>query len=512
VYPTLRVTDEAGPRDLPNPAGGAALRVRPTVYAALAAGVLCLAALNLFFRLGQEFVTEWDEALYAISATEMLARGDWIKTTFFGNVDYYNTKPPLNIWLIAIMFKVAGTSIVSTRIASALSAFATVAALQEWTRRMFGQIEALLASLVLATTFGFLHIHAGRSANTDALFTLIVVLTVVVLWAEERQPWQRLWLGPLVAAAFLLRGLGVLMPLAIIGLVQLMRGRHGWYWLQSGIAALLCLIPVGLWAVARYRVDRWEFFSRMYSYDFLARSVTVIEEHPGGPLYYLRILVKHQYDWLFVAVIAAILFPLSRQRWRQALLDWSAGTSLKKLFAAWTVSTLLIPTLMLTKLPWYLNTFYPVLAIAVACLLVRGVRQSSATSANDWRLVTMCVAAIVAFTVAESKVWMYSYDFRDLSRSAQGLLLDQRDLFSGHQVFRDRFDRSTTFVGRLAGVELRYALTLQDFLRDSEPGDYLLISDYRSRRRLHPDLELVAANRGNELYRRREIRSRGRLQ
>jgi 4-amino-4-deoxy-L-arabinose transferase-like glycosyltransferase len=511
VHPTFRATGEAAPRDLPDSGDGVGIVLRPAIYAALAVGVLCLAALNLFFRLGQEFVTEWDEALYAISATEMLAHGDWIKTTFFGTVDYYNTKPPLNIWVIAIMFKVFGTSIVAARIVSALSALATVAVLQEWTRRVFGQIEALLASLVLATTFGFLHIHAGRSANTDALFTLIVVLTVVVLWAEERQPWQRLWLGPLVAAAFILRGLGVLMPLAIIALVQLLRGRHGWYWLQSGIAALLCVIPVALWAVARYRVDQWEFFSRMYSYDFLARSVRVLEEHPGGPLYYLQILIKHQYDWVSAAAVAAVLFPLSRERWRTALLDWGAGTSLKKLFAAWAVSTLLIPTLMLTKLPWYLNTFYPVLAVAVACLLVRGVRQSSVTG-GSWRLVTMCVVAIVAFTVAESKVWMYSYDYRDLSRSAQGLLLDQRDLFPGHQVFRDRFDRSTTFVGRLAGVELRYALTLEEFLRDSEPGDYLLISDYRSRRRLHSDLELVVSNRGNELYRRLGVPSRGRLE
>jgi 4-amino-4-deoxy-L-arabinose transferase-like glycosyltransferase len=477
----------------------------------LAAGVLCLAALNLFFRLGQEFLTEWDEALYAISATEMLAHGDWIKVTFFGNVDYYNTKPPLNIWLIAIMFKAFGTSIVSARIVSALSALATVAVLQEWTRRVFGQIQALLASLVLATTFGFLHIHAGRSANTDALFTLIVVLTVVVLWAEERNRWQRLWLGPLIAAAFLLRGLGVIMPLAIIGLVHILRGRHGWYWLQSGIAAILCLIPVGLWAVARYRVDRWEFFSRMYNYDFLARSVTVLEDHPGGPLYYLQILMKHQYDWVLVAIVGAILFPMSRAEWREALWRWGAGHSLKKLFAAWTVITLLIPTLMLTKLPWYLNTFYPILAIAVACLLVRGLQLSLARS-GSWRLVTMSVVAIVAFTLAESKIWIYSYDFRDLERSAQGLLLDQRGLFVGHQVFRDRFDRSTTFVGRLAGVELRYALTLEDFLRDSEPGDYLLISDYRSRRRLHPDLALVAANRGNELYRRLDLPSRGRLE
>jgi hypothetical protein len=38
--------------------------------------VLALAAFNLTFRLGSEIVTEWDESLYAITASEMVARGD----------------------------------------------------------------------------------------------------------------------------------------------------------------------------------------------------------------------------------------------------------------------------------------------------------------------------------------------------------------------------------------------------------------------------------------------------
>ena len=69
-------------------------------FGALSALVLVLAAFNLGFRLDREVVTEWDEALYATSASEAVASGDWIGTTLHGELDYYNTKPPLNIWLI----------------------------------------------------------------------------------------------------------------------------------------------------------------------------------------------------------------------------------------------------------------------------------------------------------------------------------------------------------------------------------------------------------------------------
>src|SRR4029453_18998504 len=99
----------------------------------------------------------------------------------------------------------------------------TVLVLQLWVRRAIGPVVALFASLVLATAFGFLYDHAGRNANTDALFALFVLLTVITLWAADEKMWRLLWLGPILAGTFLLRGIGILMPLAIIGLVEIFR-------------------------------------------------------------------------------------------------------------------------------------------------------------------------------------------------------------------------------------------------------------------------------------------------
>ena len=159
-------------------------------YRALALAILGLAAFNLGFRLNREVVAEWDESLYGLSAWETTQGGHWIATTLRGTVDYYNTKPPLNIWLIALSFKAFGTSLLSLRLASAISAWLTVVALQAWSRRYFGPAVALLASLVLATSFAFMYVHSGKSADTDAMFTLLVLLTIVTLCAAERRPWM----------------------------------------------------------------------------------------------------------------------------------------------------------------------------------------------------------------------------------------------------------------------------------------------------------------------------------
>src|SRR5206468_6477163 len=106
-------------------------------------------------------------------------------------------------------------------------------------------------------------------------------------------PSRFVWLGPLLASAFLLRGMAVLMMLALVGANEIRIGRsHPRQWRPRAIALILFLIPTFAWMFARWQLDRWRLLDRLFNYDFLARSVSVIEGHPGGPLFYARILVK----------------------------------------------------------------------------------------------------------------------------------------------------------------------------------------------------------------------------
>src|SRR3954462_1431148 len=92
-------------------------------FGLFACAVLALAAFNLTYRLGNESLTEWDESLYATSAFEMLESGNWVVTTFHGETDYYNSKPPLNVWLIALSMKAFGPSLTAMRVPSIVAAW-----------------------------------------------------------------------------------------------------------------------------------------------------------------------------------------------------------------------------------------------------------------------------------------------------------------------------------------------------------------------------------------------------
>jgi 4-amino-4-deoxy-L-arabinose transferase-like glycosyltransferase len=477
-------------------------------YAILATSVLALAAFNLTFHLGSEVVSEWDESMYAISAWEMGKTGNLAATTFLGALDYYNSKPPLNVWLIALSFKAFGMNLVSLRLVSVISAWLTVAVLQDWTRRAFGPAVALSAALVLATSFGFVYVHSGRTAETDALFALLVLLTVVALWAEEKQPWHRAWLGGIGAAVFLLRGMAVLMPAGIVLAVLIWKnwasspGRPRWLpSLPTTSAVIFFVVPVGAWAFARWRVDQWAFFDKLFNYDFVARSLTVIEDHPGGPLYYVNILQKNQYDWLLAGIAALVLFPLSWPHVRARLTPLrKRENGLGVLLASWAGMTFLIPTMMRTKLPWYLNPFYPVFALGIAWILVRAFTQY-AEGAFVRRQVLLGIAIVAALGVAEGKLLWYPLHYRDVNDSVQGLLLQEKDRLRNHGVFQPHWDRADLFVASgVIGVERALAGRGETFWRESRPGDCLI----SVRHVADPGLVLIRSSRHHTLYCRAE--------
>jgi 4-amino-4-deoxy-L-arabinose transferase-like glycosyltransferase len=479
--------------------------LRRCVLPALVAGVLALAAFNLGFRLDREIVREWDESLYATTAWEMQRSGEWIGTTYHGRLDYYNTKPPLCVWLIAASFKALGINLVALRLSSVMAAWLSLAALVWWGRKHLDHATAVWSGLVLATTFGFFYPHAGRSASTDALFTFLVMLTVFTLWSARARPWRLLVLGPILAAVFLLRGLGILLPVAIIVSYELVTygvKRPG-RWLPTAGALALWLLPVTAWVVARWQIDGFKFLERVFWYDFVARSVSNIEDHPGSVFYYLNILQKHHYDWIAAAVLALVVFPVPLAKAREFVRLRRADTTPRTLLTIWAVVAFIIPTLMRTKLPWYLHPFYPVFAIGAGAVLAQAWERAR-TVPGGWRSrrpVALALVVVLALGVAEGKLIWYSYHHRDLSSSTQGLLLSQRNELRGRSVFGRHWDRAEVFViEAMIGATHRVARDVSGFLRDSRPGDLLMWSTEAS----DPALTLVGTVRRHHLYKRIE--------
>ena len=469
-------------------------------------GVLALAAFNLSFWLTRETVAQWDESLYASSAVEMVNSGDWVTTTYHGRPDYYNSKPPLNIWILSTAFKLGGVNLLSLRVTSVVAAWATVLVLMLWARRFFSDRTAILAGLVLSTSFGFLHVHSGRSGNPDALMTLLLLLVLVVTSTADEKPKRLVWLGPLLAGVFLLKGMAVLLPLAYVAGVQMWRRRTGRAWpLQPLIvAASLMLVPALLWAYARWRVDHWTFLQLLITQDLVSASTRSLEGHGGSPLYYADILQRYQYDWLIAALAAAALFwTRVRESARREFAGVRRGHGAAFVALTWTVLTLGVLTAMQTKLPWYLNPLYPVFALSVAALLKTGLFATDDPAPfvrkSTWRRSTLLVVAALALVVAETKLLWQPVRNRDLTGSRQELLMSARQELQGHAVFSSVWQRDEVFVLRgISNASPATAIDVTSFLEIAQDGDFLLADASLA----HPGLALVMSNGHHALFRR----------
>jgi hypothetical protein len=215
------------------------------------------------------------------------------------------------------------------------------------------------------------------------------------------------------------------------------------------------------------------------------------EWRPSSPaFFYLDILQKHRYDWLAAAVAAVLLVPPpSWSAVRRAFTFWTGGDDLKALIGAWTAITLLVPTVLQTKLPWYLNPFYPMFALGVGWILASGLSRTASAAPRHHRALLVFTIAI-ASAVAEMKLIWYSYNHRALHRSTQHLLLTEGSRLRGTRVFRASWDRADSFVLKgLVDAEPAEATSAQDFLSHSTPGEYFLSSSDDD----HPHLVRVAA-------------------
>jgi 4-amino-4-deoxy-L-arabinose transferase-like glycosyltransferase len=179
---------------------------------------------------------------------------------------------------------------------------------------------------------------------------------------------------------------------------------------------------------------------------------------------------------------------------------WRSERQAQVVAVAWAAVTFLVPTAMRTKLPWYLNSFYPAFALGVGWLIARGL-AAPAPAALPRRRAALAAIVAIAFVAAESRLVWYSYRYRDLTTSAQGLLLSTSTQLNGHRVYLEEWNLADVFALRaLVGAREGYLGGPDKFWTDSAPGDFLLTS----REVREGDLLLVAASGGHWLYRRCE--------
>jgi 4-amino-4-deoxy-L-arabinose transferase-like glycosyltransferase len=277
----------------------------------ISAGVLGLALVLLFYRLGGGSLHDWDEAIYAQVAKELSLSHKWGTLTWNGYPFFH--KPPLYFWLTAFAYEMIGINELTARLWPAIFGFGVVVLtfflgvrFRSW---IVGTIATLLLLVVDHGYYGYWwnFLSLSRVGMLDMLLTFWIMVALVLVWEAERRPWLIALLGLPVGMAVMTKAWPGFLAAAIAVIYRLItRKCRLWlpaYWAAAALLAGLVILPWHLWQYALYGP---RFFSEYVAVNLTGRLFQSFEGHTGGPSDYLALLRRGFSIWGYLWPLAYI--------------------------------------------------------------------------------------------------------------------------------------------------------------------------------------------------------------
>lgn len=410
-----------------------------------------LIGLRLFYRLGDIGLQDEDEAWHAVNAYEMYHDHRLVIHSFAGEVDYYNTKPPLGLWAMMASFSVFGVSMFSMKFASALFAFLTFTVLCTFLAEKYSLRAAAVFSAAFLSLGICYNYHMFRNGNFDSLFAFLFTLAVLALYGARKDNRFVIAFGFLVGLAFLTKAqhAGVIF---LIGVLYIPALRGNWKWRNFFGAAAAGAFPVAVWAVRRYRFDSLKFFQAM------AGEVDG-ETRSGLQLEYLADLIREPVI-VALLVVAAAYFAAAFFLHRTKRGEGDA------LFWLWFAFPVVFNILIGSFHVWYIYPSY----IAAAFLLGIYADRLPDILPDKMAKAGILVAAVM-LVVSAGFGALHIAEYKNAGLSGGPSMGYFNDLREFKQKHGDRYDGSRIYIQNLS----RYEESRQiDFWHD----DLVCYSDY----------------------------------
>ncbi len=328
-------------------------------------GLLLLASIVFFYKLGSYPLFDLDEPRYAEAAREMLEKGNWI-TPYF-NYELRFDKPVFFYWLIATAYQWFGLSEFSARFFSAVTATSSVLMVyafgKHWISRHFG----LLAALILSTCVMFIGI--GRMSITDMTLTCLMTATTLCLFMAAHQH-LRWWLaaGLMAGLAVLTKGpVGLVVPGTIFTLYTLLIGDFRRClinrWLP--LALLICVAVALPWYVLAYRQNGDIFLNALVLHN-VTRYSDVVSGHKQPFYFYALVLLGGFFPWTAYLPAALHQFVGLSKTHRQQIETKNFRYLVPLFSAVWIAFVFVFFSFGSTKLLTYILPLFPALALLTA--------------------------------------------------------------------------------------------------------------------------------------------------
>lgn len=307
--------------------------------------ITAIASFLFFFRIGDAFLANWDEAWYAAVSRTMAENGalfspEWNGREFF-------EKPPLYFWLSSISYRVFGDTAFSARIFSSLSGAITVLLTWLFGVYFWGRRAGFYAAVILLTSVGF--VSRVRTGNMDGLLALLLLAALAS--CVFRRP---LTLTVTIITAFLTKGLIAFSVPAVVLTYDFFRSRQRANNRSFIVKSVLSAAAVvGVWLAASYYLH-----GRIVIDQLFFHQLDKIQGK-GNPLSNFSLgYIPHLYHGMkgwFILTVPAWLFALIAWRHRK-----------QYTLVVYVTAFFIFLSIVESKNNWFLVPLYPFFALITA--------------------------------------------------------------------------------------------------------------------------------------------------
>lgn len=306
-----------------------------------------------FFHLGSSSFDNWDEAWYAEVTRNMLRMHEYF--VMYWDQSIWLDKPPLYMWISALVSSVIGFSEFSMRVTSAISGVILILLVIWFSYKNYGIVPAFLAFVTLALNNVF--VYRMRSANIDTLPALLIFL--VFLFQQSKYKYKYLIIGLLFGLIFLARASLVLYPLLIFVITEILFERKNIIknYKQYLLMMVLPVTMIGLWLLIGSMKSGASFYQFFLFNSDHGVSVVNLENFKTDYIMFAYYSLQRRFFFvLLLGVIFAIRFIKDKKTFM--LLLYSLLLIVQLSFTSRSNNWYLIPSMAFWSLLIAFGTYY----------------------------------------------------------------------------------------------------------------------------------------------------------
>lgn len=318
--------------------------------------ILPISAFYIFIRLGSTTLIDWDEAIYAKVAKNIVLSNDWLTLHWTDMKDYWFEKPPLYMWLTALAFKITGFNSFGARIVSAIFGLLGIIATYKLGSKLYNKLTGITASLILLSTAHYL--YYSRNGTLDVTVTFFIVLSIYFFYSKK-------WFitGLLIGFAVMTKGIIGFIPLPIIFIyLSILDFKNFRKYLKPFLliefGILVIAGPWHIYSLIKYGNDFWDTY---FIDHMIGRGLSGFG-HEKPVLWFLDVIRTSFRIWILPLFGALVLLPFFDKDRRQYYLLLIS-----------TFFVLIFFSISKDKLQWYIMPIYPFIAILSARFIERSI-------------------------------------------------------------------------------------------------------------------------------------------